>query len=100
MRPQFLSVAILAQEPFLVRTCAVFFLRHERFWFGLVQVSTTQFCSFSPVLMASVDDASDVPISPMPGTSSNYGSPNGSGLDLNGIGYLSIDAQFTGLRDI
>ena len=44
---------------------------HELFWFCLVQVSTIQFCSFSPVLMASVDDGSDVPISPMLGTSSN-----------------------------
>ena len=73
---------------------------HERFWFGLVQVSTTQFCSSPLVFMASVNDGSDVPISPMPGTSSNYGSPSGSGPDLDGMGHRSIDAQFKELRDI
>ena len=73
---------------------------HERFWFGLVQVSTTQLCSFLLVLMASVDDGSDVPISPMAGTSSKYGSPDGSGPDLNGMGHRSIDAQFKELPDI
>ena len=36
----------------------------------------------------------------MPGTSSNYGSPNGSGPDLDGMGHRSIDAQFKELRDI
>ena len=46
------SVAILAQEPFPVRTCTVFFPVHERFWFCLVQVSTNQFSLFPPVLMA------------------------------------------------
>ena len=50
--------------------------------------------------MAGVDDGSDVPISPMLGTSSNYGSPNGSGPDLDGMGHCSIDAQFKELRDI
>ena len=71
---------------------------HESFWFCRVQVSTTQFCSSPPVLMASVDDGSDVPISPMPGTSSNCGSPDGSGPDLDGMGHRSIDAQFKELR--
>ena len=50
--------------------------------------------------MASVDDGSDVPIYPMPGTSSNYGSLNGSGPDLDGMGHRSIDAQFKEVRDI
>ena len=36
----------------------------------------------------------------MPGTSSNYGSPDGSGPDLDGMGHRSIDAQFKELRDI
>ena len=67
---------------------------HERFWFCVVQVSTTQFCSFPPVLASSVDDGSDVRISPMLGTSSNYGSLDGSGPDLDGMGHRSIDAQF------
>ena len=52
---------------------------HERCWFCLVQVSTAHFCCFSLVLMASVDDGFDVPVSLMLGTSSNFGSPNGSG---------------------
>ena len=50
--------------------------------------------------MASVDDGSHVPFSPMPRTSSNYGSPNGSGPHLDGMGHRSIDAQFKELRDI
>ena len=73
---------------------------HERFWFCLGQVSTTQFCRFSLVLMASVDGGSGVRVSPMLGTSSNYGCPNGSGHDLDGTGHRSIDAQFKELRDI
>ena len=76
------------------------FLVREPFWSFLVQVFTTQFCSSPPVLMASVDDGSDVPISPLLGTSSNYGSPNGSRPDLDGMGHRSIDAQFKELRDI
>ena len=39
-------------------------------------------------------------ISPVLGTSSNYGSPYGSGPDLDGMGHRSIDAQFKELRDI
>ena len=49
--------------------------------------------------MASVDDGSDVLVSLVPGTSSNYGSPNGSGPDLDGMGHHSLDAQFKELRD-
>ena len=51
--------------------------------------------------MACVDDGSEVPLSPMPGTSSNYyGSPNGSGPDLDGVGPCSSDAQFKELREM
>ena len=50
--------------------------------------------------MTSVDDGSDVPISLVPGTSSNYGSPNGSDPDFDGMGHRSIDDQFKELRDI
>ena len=50
--------------------------------------------------MTSVDDGSDVPISLVPGTSSNYGSPNGSDPDFDGTGHRSIDDQFKELRDI
>ena len=50
--------------------------------------------------MSSVDDGSDVRISPMLGTSSNYGSLDGSGPDLDGMGHRSIDAQFREFRDI
>ena len=60
---------------------------HERFWFCLVQVSTTQFCCFPPVLMARASDGTDVPVSPLLASSSNMGSPNGSLPDLEGTGY-------------
>ena len=50
--------------------------------------------------MVSVDDGSDVPLSPMPGTSSNYDSLNGSGPDLDGMGHRSFDAQIKELRDM
>ena len=50
--------------------------------------------------MACVDDASNVPISPLPATSTNFGSPNGSGPDLDGMGNRSSDAQFKDLRDM
>ena len=70
-------------------------------WFCRVQVSTTQFCSFPPVLMANVDDGWEVRISPEPDTSLNHGSPQGSGPDLDGMGHRSsFDAQFKELRDI
>ena len=36
----------------------------------------------------------------MPGTSSNSGSPNVSGPDLDEMGHRSIDAQFKEFRDI
>ena len=53
--PSIRSVAILAQAISCPNVGGVFPV-HELFWFCLVQVSTTQFCSFSPVLMASVED--------------------------------------------
>ena len=59
---------------------------HELFWFCLVQVSTTQFCSFPPVLTASVGDGTDVPTSPLPASSSNLGSSNASTPDLEETG--------------
>ena len=79
------SVAILAQEPFPVRTCTVFF-RSRAFWFCLVQVSTTPFCCFLPLPMARVSDGTNVPISPAQASSSNLGSLNGSLPDLEGVG--------------
>ena len=71
------SVAILAQETLLVRTCSVFPV-HEHFSFCLVQVSRTQLCRFPPVLMARARDGTDVPVSPLPASSSNMGSTYGS----------------------
>ena len=79
------SVAILAQASSCSKR-AQWFSVHEVFWFCLVQVSTTQFCSFPPVLMACFDDGSEVPISPEPGTSSNHGSPDGPTPDPEGSG--------------
>ena len=49
--------------------------------------------------MASVDDGSAVPISLVPGTSSDYGSPIGSGPDLDGMGHRSIDTQIKELLE-
>ena len=51
------------------------------------------------LLMANVDVGSDVPISLL-GTSSNYGSPNDFGPDLDGMRHRSIDAQFNELRGL
>ena len=78
------SVAIVAQAISCSNVRGVL-PDHELFWFCLVHVSTTQFCSFPPVLMKSLDDGSDVPISLM---------PIGSGPDLDGMSHRSIDAQF------
>ena len=60
---------------------------HELFWFCLVQVSTTQFCSFPSFLMARASDGTVMPISPAPASSSNMGSPDGSLPDLEGTGF-------------
>ena len=69
----------------------VFFPVHERFWFCLVQVSTTQFCCFPPILFARASDGTDVPVSPLPTSSSNMGSPNGSLPDLEG----TVEVSYT-----
>ena len=74
------SVAILAQA-ISCSNVRMNFLRHELFWFCLVQVSTTQCCCFQPVLNARVDDGLDVPIFPIPAIH-------------------SIDAHFNELRDM
>ena len=86
-------------KPFFVRTCMVF-SRSRAFLVCFGQVFVTQFCSFPLVLMARVDDGTDVLISLMPGTSSNSGSPDVSGTDLDEMGHRSIDAQFKEFRNI
>ena len=48
--------------------------------------------------MACVDDASTVPVSVFPATSSNFGSPDGASADLDGVGHRSYDAQFKEFR--
>ena len=80
------SVAILAQAISCSNVRCVFPV-HERFWFCLVQVGTTQFCSFPSFLMARASDGTDVPVSPVAASSSNMGSPNGSLPDFEGTGY-------------
>ena len=50
--------------------------------------------------MARVGDGSNVLISRSPATSSNFGSPNGSGPDLDEMAHHSYDAQFKEVRDI
>ena len=64
-----------AQEPFPVRNVHGVFPVHERFWFCLVQVWHVRV------------NGTDVPVSPLPASSSNMGSPNGSLPDLEGTGY-------------
>ena len=83
----FSSVAILAQEPFLVRTCTVFFPFTSASGFALSNFYNPVFVVFPPVLMARASDGTDVPVSPVPASSSNLGSPNGSLPDLEGTGY-------------
>ena len=83
------SVAIFAQAISCLGVRGVF-LVCELFWFCLVQVSTIQFCSFPFAFMANAhpfDDAehANVPNSPIQELSSNFGSPNGSGPDLEGV---------------
>ena len=94
-------VAILAQA----NSCSIvstIFLRHELFWLSLVQVSTTQFYCFPIASMARVDRASDKPVpkSPVQATSSNFGSPDGSGRVLDGMGGRTLEEQFRALRDM
>ena len=73
---------------------------HERFWFCLVQVSTTQFCGFPLVLMARASDGTDVLVSPLPVSSSILGSPDGSLPDLSNIEQMvsSLAARVTALE--
>ena len=52
-------------------------------------LSATQFCCFQAFLMARVSDGTNVPISPAQASSSNFGSPYGSGSDLDGMGTRS-----------
>ena len=66
---------------------------HEPFWFCLVQVSTTQFCSFPSFLMARASDGTNVPISPAPASSSNIGSLDGSLPDLEGTGFRASTVE-------
>ena len=76
-------------KPFLVQAC-IWFSYVTSFsgfvWFCLVLVSTTQFCCFPPAFMACVHDGSNVPVSPIPTTSSIFGSPHGSTPDFEGTG--------------
>ena len=81
-----MSVAIWAQAISCSNVRGVYPV-HERFWFCLVQVSTTQSCSFSFFLMARASDGTDVPVSPVPASSSNVGSPNSSLPDLDATGF-------------
>ena len=81
LEPAYFSVVILAQA-ISCSNVRGFFPVHELFWLCLVQVSTTQFCSFSFFLMARASDGTDVPVSPVPASSSNMGSPDGSLPDL------------------
>ena len=67
---------------------------HEPFWFCLVQVSTTQFCSFPSFLMARASDGTNVPISPAPASSSNIGSLDGSLPDLEGTGFRASTVEW------
>ena len=82
-----------------VQPCAVFLQFHELIWFCLVLSVYNPVLQFAPVLMTNDDDGSEVHISPVPGSSSKSGSPNGSGSNLQGRG-RSNDAQFREVRDI
>ena len=46
------------------------------------------------------EDAMHTSLPRSPPLSSNVGSPNGSGHDLDGMGHRSIDAQFKELRNM
>ena len=45
--------------------------------------------------MARASDGTDVPVSPVPASSSNMGSPNGSLPDLEGTGYRATTMEET-----
>ena len=66
---------------------------HERFWFCLVQVSTTKFCNFQSFLMTRVSGGTNVPIFPAPASSSNMGTLNGSLPDFEGTGFRASTMQ-------
>ena len=86
------SVAMLVQATSCSNVRGVFTV-HELFWFCLVQVTSTQFRCFPPVLMARASDGTDEPIPPLPASSSNTGSPNGSLPDLDGTGYRATTME-------
>ena len=79
---------------------------HERFWFCLVQVSTTQFslfAAFPSVFMATDRSCEDAMHTSLPGSPpllSNVGSPNGSGHDLDGMASRSTDEQLREIREL
>ena len=85
-----LSVAVLAQA-ISCSNVRMIFLRHELFWFCLVQVFSTQFCWFPPSFLviarpvAGADHA-NVPNSPLQDLSSNFGSLDGSLPDFERVG--------------
>ena len=72
------------------------FSRSRAFLVLSCQVSATQFCSFPFFLMARVSDGTDVPVSPVPASSSNMESPNGSLPDLEGA--KRVKARVTALE--
>ena len=55
--------------------------------FSLCKCLQPSFCCFPLVHMAHVSDGTDVPVSPLPASSSNVGSHDGSLLDLQRTGY-------------
>ena len=101
-RTRRLSPVAIVDQAISCSNVRMIFLRHELFWFCLVQVSTTQFCWFPPAFIARLDDASDrpVPVSPSPATSSNFGSPGGSAPDLDGMGGRQTGEQLKEIREI
>ena len=88
-----ISVAIFGSSATSCSNVRGVFPVHERFWFGLVQVSTIQFCCFPPVLVARASDGTDVPVSPLLASSSIIGSPDGSLPDLDGTGYRASSME-------
>ena len=85
-------MAILAQAISCSNVRGVFPV-HELFWFCLVQVSTIQFCGFSFFLMARASDGTNVPVSQVPASSFNMGSPDGSLPDFDGAGYRACTME-------
>ena len=81
------TVAILAQEPFPVRTCTVFFPFTSASGFALSKCVPPSFAVSPTVLMAPASDGTDVSVSPFPASSSKMGSTDGCLPDLEGTGY-------------